>query len=201
VSTVPAQAERRFTYADYLTWPNHERWELIDGVAYAMTPAPGSRHQAIALELGRQLANWLLDKPCRALIAPLDVRLPEQSETDEQIVNVIEPDVIVVCDRKKIDRRGVRGAPDLVIEIISPGTSSRDEIKKANLYERHRVREYWVVYPSERLVHLRVLGPDGMFSSRYVEAKGRIPVSILEDFEFDFDSVFQQIGNLELEDE
>ncbi|MGI8908683.1 MAG: Uma2 family endonuclease [Candidatus Sumerlaeaceae bacterium] len=196
MSTAPVQSQH-FTYTDYLTWPEDERWELIDGVPYAMTPAPSSIHQLIAVETGRQLGNWLLDKPCKVFLSPIDVRLSSSTEADTKIDTVIQPDILVVCDPKKIDRRGILGVPDLIIEIISPSSSSMDEITKAALYERHGVREYWIVYPAERLVHVRLLGADGKFVSRHVAARGRIPVSILDGFEFDFDMVFQQIGDID----
>lgn len=200
MSTAPLHSERRFTYGDYLTWPDTERWELIDGIAYSMTPPPGTEHQSISFELSRQLGNWLIDKPCRAFAAPFGVRLPESGESDERTSNVVEPDLFVVCDKQKIDRRGVRGAPDFIIEIISPSSSHRDEIKKAQLYERHGVREYWVIYPNERLVHVRLLGADGKYTSQHRELKGKIAVSVLEGFELDFDLVLQQLAAIGIVD-
>jgi Uma2 family endonuclease len=103
------------TYGEYLHWPDDVRYELIDGVAYLMAPAPTLDHQDVAGEIFRQLANALEGKSCRAFIAPVDVRFPKAGEADEQVDTVLQPDVLVVCDSSKLDRRGVRGAPDLVV--------------------------------------------------------------------------------------
>jgi Uma2 family endonuclease len=96
----------------------------------------------------RQAANALLGKPCRPFVAPVDVRLPKQNEADELIYAVVQPDVLVDCDSNKLDRRGVRGAPDWVVEVLSPATAGHDQIKKLQLYERHGVREYWLIHPN-----------------------------------------------------
>lgn len=143
---------KRFTYADYLTWPVEERWELIDGEAWDMTPAPSPKHQEILLELGRQLANFFLKKECMVYVAPFDVRLLKGDESDREIVNVVQPDILVICDRQKIDARGLRGSPDLAIEILSPSTAAKDRLKKRNLYERFGVKEFWIVSPDSATV-------------------------------------------------
>lgn len=103
------------TYGDYLSWPDDVRYELIDGDAYLMSPAPDLPHQDVAGEIYRQAANMLIGMPCRAFIAPVDVRLPKQNEADDQIDTVVQPDVLVVCDSDKLDKRGVRGAPDWIV--------------------------------------------------------------------------------------
>lgn len=121
-----APDEKRYTYGDYLTWPDEERWELIEGVPYDMTPAPSTNHQRILGELFRQISTFLLDRDCEVFIAPFDVRLPEGDEADEQIITVVQPDIAVICDPAKIDRRGCRKAPDFIIEILSPSTAAKD---------------------------------------------------------------------------
>jgi Uma2 family endonuclease len=150
----PAARSSAFTYADYCTWPEDARWELIEGAAYAMAPAPATAHQLLLVELVRQVANFLLDRPCRVVTAPFDVRLPEADETDDQTRTVLQPDLAVICDLAKLDARGCRGAPDWVVEVLSPGTAARDMIQKRRLYERHGVREYWLVHPTDRVVTL-----------------------------------------------
>ena len=154
---LPVRDTVRHTYADYASWPDDERWELIDGIAYAMVPAPSRLHQEVVLELARQIANALLGSRCRAYVAPFDVRLARPNETDDQIENVVQPDVSVICDPSKLDERGCRGAPDWVIEVLSPNTAAHDQIRKRDLYERHGVREFWLVHPSDRLVMVYVL--------------------------------------------
>ena len=142
----------RHTYGDYLAWPEDVRYELIDGVAYAMSPAPPVSHQEVLLELSRQIDEALDESACRVLIAPLDVRLPRGDEADDAIDTVVQPDVLVVCDPARIDERGVRGAPGWIIEVLSPATAAHDQVTKRELYERAGVREYWLVHPTDRIV-------------------------------------------------
>lgn len=140
------------TYAGYRSWPEDVRYELIDGVAYRRLPAPDLGHQDIVGEIYCQLSNSLESKPCRAYVAPVDVRLPKTRETDDAIDTVVQPDVLVVCDPAKLDRRGVRGAPDLVVEVLSPATASHDHVRKRRIYERAGVPEYWLVHPTDRVL-------------------------------------------------
>lgn len=140
------------TYLDYLGWPEDVRYELIDGEAFLMAPAPDLAHQELAGEIFFQLRQALGDGPCKPFIAPVDVRLPRADEADEQIDTVVQPDVLVVCDPSRLDRRGVRGAPDLVVEVLSPSTASHDHVRKRQIYERAGVKEYWLVHPNDRMV-------------------------------------------------
>lgn len=143
-----------YTYGDYLTWSDDERWEIIDGEAFDMTPAPTTLHQEISGNLLGLLWTFLREKPCKVFPAPFDVRLPKGNEADETVRTVIQPDIIIVCDEKKIDERGMRGAPDIAVEILSPSTASRDHILKRRLYERHGVKEYWLIDPTNRIMHV-----------------------------------------------
>lgn len=156
---------KRFTYADYCSWPEDERWELMEGVAVAMTPGPGPEHQRLSRKFCAQIDTYLEGKTCEMFYAPIDVLLPESDEADEEITTVLQPDVLVVCDPAKIVRRGIRGGPDFVIEILSPSTASKDQIRKRRLYERFGVKEYWVVDPNEQLVWVYrrrpISGPNG----------------------------------------
>jgi len=150
---VQAHSER-YNYGQYLDWPDEPRYELIDGVAYAMSPAPTRTHQRFIVELLRQIADALEDSPCEVNIAPFDVRLPENDEADDEITTVVQPDILVVCDPDKLDDRGCKGAPDWVIEVISAGSAAHDRIRKLALYEHHRVREYWIVHPIDRILSI-----------------------------------------------
>jgi Uma2 family endonuclease len=167
------------TYGDYLHWLEDVRYELIDGAAFLMAPAPTLDHQDIAGEIYVQLRQALAGKPCRAFIAPVDVRLPKAGEADEKIDTVVQPDVLVVCDPAKLDRRGVRGAPDLVVEVLSPSTASHDQLLKRRVYERAGVPEYWLVHPNDRIISIYRLG-DGEYGKPDIhELKGRTPVGVL----------------------
>jgi Uma2 family endonuclease len=149
---LPLRDRQRHTYREYCGWPEDVRYELIDGQAYAMSPGPNRRHQELVIEILRQVADALEGSPCRPYVAPFDVRLPRGNEADDEIDTVVQPDILVVCDRAKLDDRGCRGAPDWVIEVLSPGTASHDQILKRAVYERHGVREYWLVHPVDLVV-------------------------------------------------
>jgi len=159
---LPKATDRRFTYADYRQWHADERRELIDGVAYAKAPAPTISHQTMTSRLFRQIDQALDGSPCRALIAPLDVVLPAASEADDQATTVVQPDILVVCDPKKITERNVRGAPDWIIEVLSPASARHDHLTKRALYERAGVREYWLVHPVDRVITVYTL-KDGQY--------------------------------------
>jgi len=135
-----------FSYADYLAWPEGERWQLLDGHAYAMAP-PSTAHQRVVFELGRQISNQLQGKPCQGFSAPMGVRLPVGDEADDAIRTVFEPDLLVVCDHAKIDARGARGAPDFIIEVLSPSTAAFDLVDKRQRYESAGVGELWLIDP------------------------------------------------------
>lgn len=151
-----------FTYADYLAWPEDERWELIDGQAHAMSPAPTNAHQLVVGELFAKIHHHLRGEPCRPFVAPFDVRLPKGSTANDAIDTVVQPDISVVCDPAKLkDNRGCLGAPDWVIEVVSPGSALRDQKVKRALYERHGVAEYWLVHPVDRTVAIYRLGERG----------------------------------------
>ena len=156
------------TYADYCTWPEDIRYELIDGIAYAMSPAPTRRHQQTVLDVASQLRHALKGTPCRPYIAPFDVRLPRGNETDDEIETVVQPDISVICDKSKLDDRGCRGAPDWIIEVLSPSTAGHDQIVKRALYERAGVREYWLVHPVDKVLTLYAL-TDGAYGRPYIQ--------------------------------
>lgn len=176
-------------YGDYLTWPDDVRYELIDGVAYRMAPAPDLPHQDVAGEIYFQARQALQGKSCRAFIAPVDVRLPKHSEADDKIDTVVQPDVLVVCDSNKLDRRGIRGAPDWIVEVLSPSTAGHDQIKKRQLYERHGVREYWLVHPIDRVLMVYRLQGGEYGKPDISELKGETAVGILPEIVIQWDDL------------
>ena len=162
---IPQQkADRQYTYGEYRTWSDDERWELIDGVAWNMSPAPSRSHQSVSMRLLVQIAVFLEHKACVVYHAPFDVLLPDHAgQLDDDVPTVVQPDISVICDREKLTDRGCTGAPDWLVEIISPYTSKKDMDTKFHLYKRHEVREYWLVDPGNRYVHTYVLNDGGRY--------------------------------------
>ena len=187
------RTEKHYTYADYLQWPDETRYELIDGEAFLMSPAPLVEHQEVAGELFRQLANQLDGQPCRPYIAPVDVRLPRKDEADAAIDTVVQPDVLVVCDPHKIDRRGVRGAPDWVLEVLSPSTAAHDQIAKRRTYERAGVREYWLVHPGDRTLTVYVLENGQYGRPEIYELKDETPIGVLPGVSIAWDALVTRL--------
>lgn len=178
------KSDRHLTYADYLKFPEGERWEIIDGVAYAMTPAPAERHQSLVTELAAQVALQLRGKLCRVYVAPIDVRF----ECSNRTVQVVQPDIVVVCERSKIVDAGIVGAPDWVVEVLSPSSSGRDQILKRGLYEREGVPEYWLVHPVDRLLTVYRLGSGGKYGAPDIfEMQGKSVVQSVAGIEVDWD--------------
>lgn len=150
---LPAGKER-YTFADCLTWGEGERIEIIDGEAYMMAP-PSRIHQEISVALAAQLYNFLEGKKCSVYAAPFAVRLFEKDgEAPKDVDTMVEPDLSVICDKSKLDNHGCKGAPDLVVEILSPSTRRHDRLVKLKLYQRAGVPEYWIVNPEEKTVQV-----------------------------------------------
>ena len=186
---LPAE-ELHYSFADALTWED-ERFELIDGEVYMMSP-PLRVHQEILMSLSRQIANYLDGKQCKVYPAPFAVRLFAQAgDAPEDVDTMVEPDITVVCDPEKLDKYGCRGAPDMVIEILSPSTRRHDLAVKYRLYQRAGVREYWIVDPDTRTVQVFHL-EDGLYNAADVYTGGAVPVSILENFAIDLTPVFAE---------
>ena len=191
MSLLQNEPDRIFTHKDYLTWNDNERWELINGAAYNMAPAPSVNHQRVSRQLLLQIGIFLSDKSCEVFSAPLDVRLPEPNEKDEDTKNVVQPDIVVVCDSSRLDEKGCKGAPDLVIEIVSPSSASIDNIKKLNLYEKNGVKEYWIVHPIYKIVTIYKIMENGLYGKpeTYSE-KDKIEVELLKGLTIDLGLVF-----------
>jgi len=176
---------KRYTYADYCSWGEDVRCELIDGVVYDMSPAPTSAHQRISGNLFAQLYVFLQGKPCKVFYAPFDVRLDPGAGDD----SVVQPDILVICDMSKITDSGCDGAPDMVVEILSPSTASKDMLLKHRKYLQACVREYWVVDPQLKIVRVHVL-KDGRYDYIDYLETSRVPVRTLDGCEIDIQKVF-----------
>jgi Uma2 family endonuclease len=180
--------EQRFTYADYKAWEldEGERFELIGGTAYAMA-APTDFHQAISGEIFRQIANYLHGKPCKVRPAPYDVRLfYAEDESDD---TVVQPDISVICDEKKRGPEGCRGAPDLVVEILSPSNFAEEYVRKFNLYIKAGVREYWIVAPKSKTAQVFVL-QDGAYAGTVYDSGATLRATVIEGLAIALDEVF-----------
>lgn len=183
--------EKYYTYADILSWGEDERYEIINGNLYMMAP-PTRIHQSILMELARQISNFLEDKPCNVYPAPFGVRLFEQgSDSPDDVDTLVEPDITVVCDHSKLDDQGCKGAPDMIIEILSPSTARHDRFVKFNLYQRAKVREYWIVDPHNGTVDVCLPDKDGNFFVSVIHTRNdTAKVNILPGCEIDLSKVF-----------
>ena len=182
------QEKKRYTYADYANRGDDIRYELIDGVIYMMTPPPTRIHQAISGELYYQLRHFLSGKPCEVYAAPFCVRLNPDSDDD----TVLEPDLLVVCDKSKLGDAGVNGAPDMIVEILSPSTARRDRVLKFNKYLHAGVREYWIVDPGDKTVSVHILKGGSYVTSAYTDAD-TIPVHVLDGCTINMKDIFEVI--------
>jgi Uma2 family endonuclease len=167
--------KRRYTYADYLEWESPERFQLINGEVFQMA-SPSVVHQALLGELFSQFYNWLRGKPCQVFAAPLDVRLfPQKDKSDK---TVVQPDLLVVCDKDKLSKGSVDGAPDLVVEIVSPSNTHSELFLKFQYYMKAGVREYWVIDPDARQVQVHIY-ENGHYISTIYENNDHIPITVL----------------------
>ena len=184
----------RYTYADYLTWLDDKRRELIDGFIHLMS-APVRRHANVSMTLSLLIGSFIKKKrgQCRIYHAPFDVRLPIHGSTDDdKVFDVVQPDICVICDLTKLDDKGCIGAPDLIIEVLSPSTLKKDWCYKLSLYERAGVKEYWIVDPKTKLVYVFLLQSDGKYEEETIYESGqKAPVSIFEGLEIDLDEIFE----------
>jgi Uma2 family endonuclease len=189
---ITLDTNKRYSYADYLTWMDDKRRELINGFVSLMTPAPARLHQKVSGYIFNKIYNFLTDKKCEVYSAPFDVRLPKNGEkTAEKIYNVVQPDITVICDSEKLDDRGCIGAPDLIVEILSPSTSKRDLTDKYDLYEKSGVKEYWIVRPNENTIQKFVLGSKSKyeFKGTFTE-DDEISPDIFPDLQINVNEVF-----------
>jgi Uma2 family endonuclease len=187
-------ASLTYSYSNYLNWLFPERVELIKGKIFKMSPAPSRVHQEVSINLLNPIVNFLKGKPCKVYSAPFDVRFPKESKADKDVYTVLQPDICVVCDKSKLDARGCIGAPDLVIEILSPGNTKMELLHKYRVYEEFGVKEYWVVSQSDQSILIYTLNDSGKFQpSKIFTLSEKITSSVLPGFELELDDVFEDI--------
>jgi Uma2 family endonuclease len=156
--------DRIYTYGDYKNWPEGERWEIIDGTAWNMSPAPRRIHQKYLISFLGQIIPFLEDHCCEVYSASFDVLLPEHpNQREDEVTTVVQPDISVICDKSKLTPKGCTGAPDWIIEILSPYTSRKDIGIKFELYQHHGVREYWICDPGNKYLHVYLLDEKGRY--------------------------------------
>ncbi len=184
---------KTYSYADYLQWAFTERLELIKGKIFKMSPAPGSYHQRISQRISLNLGNYLAGKRCEVFTAPFDVRLIRKEQADDrQVITVVQPDLCVICDTSKIDQRGCLGAPDIVIEILSPGNNQKELRNKYEVYEEAGVKEYWILHPSEKTFLKYTLNELGKYQpSRLMTLGDEVVTPVLPGFALNLSTVFE----------
>lgn len=189
---MPLPKEDRYTLADALTWDEHEHMELIEGTPVMMAP-PSRVHQEISGEIYRQIANYLEGKKCKVYPAPFAVRLFEKAgDSPEDVDTMVEPDISIICDPSKLDDTGCKGAPDMVLEVLSPSTQRRDRLTKYNLYQRAGVQEYWIVDPDSKTVQVCTLEEGRYQVSEVYTAQALAKVNVLDDCFIELSKVFRE---------
>jgi len=192
--TLNLDMTKRYTYADYLTWMDDVRRELINGFIYLMS-APARIHQELSFEINYRFASFVKrrKRKCKIYYAPFDVRLPKEGAIeDDKIYDVVQPDICVICDPSKLDDKGCIGAPDLIVEVLSPSTAHYDKNKKLNLYEKFGVKEYWIVDPKTKTVQVFLWQPDGKYDAgtKY-KCNEKAPVHIFKGLEINLKELFE----------
>jgi len=187
---------KRYTYADYLTWLDDQSRELINGFIKIMSPAPRLNHARVNTKILLNLGNIIMRNKgiCEVFTAPFDVRFPKQGETAyDKIDTVVQPDICVVCDLSKLDERGCCGAPDMIVEILSPSSFKKDFNEKFTLYEESGVKEYWIVHPKEKAIHVFLLQENGKYDpGTLYEWEGQVPVHIFNNQSIDMADIFDK---------
>jgi Uma2 family endonuclease len=187
---------KRYTYADYMTWLDGQARELIHGLVKKMSPAPRLEHARINTKIFWDLESIIRKNKgkCEVFTAPFDVRFPKHGETaDDKIDTVVQPDICVVCDLSKLDYRGCCGAPDMIVEILSPSTTKKDVTEKFALYEESGVKEYWIVYPMDKVIQVFLLQETGKYNAGVIyEWEGKVPIHIFDNHPIDLDDIFEK---------
>lgn len=182
-----------YSYADYLMWTIEERFELIKGKVFKMS-GPNRVHQEISGAIFNQLYNFLKGQKCKVYAAPFDIRLPRKSKKDKDIITVLQPDVCVICDQEKLDYRGCVGAPDIVVEILSPGNNAKELHNKYEVYEESGVKEYWIVSPQNKTFFCYTLIEGKFVPSRLLTSGDIVTSTVLIGFSIDLTEMFDLIN-------
>ncbi|MCP4129449.1 MAG: Uma2 family endonuclease [bacterium] len=182
----------KYTYADYLTWNDNQRWEIIEGKRYALPSGNPTRHQTTVGNIIGLMGSYFKSWPYFGFF--LDVRLGETPKIDESVINVVQPDIVGVYDESKLDNKGVTGSPDILIEILAPESMEKDWREKYDLYEKYGVRSYWIIDPGLKAAHIYILNDAGKFSqeARH-EYEGIIESAIYPGLKIDLKELFKDV--------
>ena len=183
---------KTYTYSDYLLWQFSERVELIKGFIRKMSPAPSRKHQTISYNLTLSIGKFFQNHPCSVFVAPFDVRLPIENKKKDN--TVVQPDLCIICDENKLDDKGCNGAPDLIVEILSPNNSKHDVDTKFNLYQESGVKEYWIVEPEERFVLVYTLQNEEYIGLKPFSEGQIIKSPLFSEMQITVDEVFKRIN-------
>ncbi|MBT0811504.1 Uma2 family endonuclease [Litoribacter ruber] len=183
----------KYSYADYLNWEMDEMVEIIRGKVFKWTASPSRIHQKVARDLTTTINTFLKDKSCVMYPAPFDVRLPAKSKKNEDIFTVVQPDLCVICDKSKLDDAGCIGAPDLIVEILSPSNNRKELYHKYEAYRESGVKEYWLVHPFEQTLLIYTLKNGAYVPSRLYGKGDIVESSVLKDFQLDLEEFFRDL--------
>jgi Uma2 family endonuclease len=189
---------RRYTYADYMTWADDKMRELLNGFVRLMSPAPALKHAVVSRKISNAMINHVdrTGGDCQVFYAPFDVRFPKNPDEtkDHQIYTVVQPDICVVCDLAKLDERGCLGAPDMVVEILSLSSQRYDLNEKFNIYQSGGVKEYWVVSPKEKGIQVFILQENSQYDTGTIyEGNTQVPLQTLPGLSISTENIFQSI--------
>ena len=180
-----------YTYYDYLNFPNDEFVEIIDGKIFAMSPAPSRIHQELIMEISAELRNYIKSNEgqCKVYPAPFDVVLINENENENDSKNIVQPDISVICDKNKLNDKGCFGSPDMIVKIVSKFNPGNDYVKKLYLYEKYKVKEYWIVNPMKKNILVYTLTESGYNQPDLYTFNDKIKVNIFNNLEIDFNGI------------
>lgn len=180
-----------YTYYDYLNFPNDEFVEIIDGKIFAMSPAPSRIHQELIMEISAELRNYIKYNKgqCKVYPAPFDVVLINENENENDSKNIVQPDISVICDKNKLNDKGCFGSPDMIVKIVSKFNPGNDYVKKLYLYEKYKVKEYWIVNPMKKNILVYTLTESGYNQPDLYTFNDKIKVNIFNNLEIDFNGI------------
>lgn len=180
-----------YTYYNYLNFPNDEFVEIIDGKIFAMSPAPSRIHQELIMEISAELRNYIKSNKgqCKVYPAPFDVVLINENENENDSKNIVQPDISVICDKNKLNDKGCFGSPDMIVKIVSKFNPGNDYVKKLYLYEKYKVKEYWIVNPMKKNILVYTLTESGYNQPDLYTFNDKIKVNIFNNLEIDFNGI------------